>query len=212
MMRPKEFGAALTAMEFANVFNPYSDCCVEHDQDDAADRRRKALERLLTRAMHTGVESLWIGRDLGYRGGRRTGLALTDEAHIQAHGERWDLTLERCTRGPAMSERTAGTVWGVLNRIDVAVFLWNVFPLHPHEADRPLSNRAHNARERTAGEEVLRTLIGMLKPARLVPIGTAAAESVRRLAGCDEVVPMRHPSYGGQKEFREQARIAYGLS
>ena len=211
-MRSKEFGSALAAMEFCNVFNPYSDRCVEYDQDDAADRRRDALEQLLTRAMHTGVESLWVGRDLGYRGGRRTGLALTDEAHIRSHGERWDLNLERCTRGPAMSERTAGTIWSVLDRIDVTVFLWNVFPLHPHEAERPLSNRAHNARERTAGEEVLRTLIGMLKPARLVPIGKAAAASVGRFARRGEVVPMRHPSYGGQNEFREQARIAYRLS
>jgi len=32
--------------------------------------------------MELGSNTIWMGRDLGYRGGRRTGLALTDEAHL----------------------------------------------------------------------------------------------------------------------------------
>ena len=210
-MKPKELVRALVAMRFANTFNPYSDRCEQYDLDGAANQRRVTLERLLERAVNTGVDSLWIGRDLGYRGGRRTGLALTDDVHVQAHGERWGLRVERCTRGREIGERTARIVWHVLEQIEVPIFLWNVFPLHPHGVGQPLSNRVHNARERCAGEEVLRALIKMLRPVRLVPIGTEAARSVRRLAGGGGVVEMRHPSYGGQNIFREQARVAYGL-
>ncbi|WP_439952990.1 hypothetical protein, partial [Escherichia coli] len=83
-------------------------------------------------ALAGGVDSIWIARDLGYRGGRRTGLALTDEAHLSAHaGLYGQLPLARATRGPAMTERTATVIWQVLRDLRRPIFLWNVFPLHP---------------------------------------------------------------------------------
>ena len=47
-------------------------------------------------------------------------------------------------------ERTANVIWRMLMRIDEPIFLWNVFPLHPHEPDDPMSNRRHTAKERDA--------------------------------------------------------------
>ena len=67
-MKPKELVRALVAMRFANTFNPYSDRCEQYDLDGAANQRRVTLERLLERAVNTGVDSLWIGRDLGISG------------------------------------------------------------------------------------------------------------------------------------------------
>ncbi len=77
-MRPREFVSTLKELKFENVFNPYVDRCVVHDLDDAPSRRATALLSLLEAATATEVDALWIGRDLGHRGGRRTGLALTD--------------------------------------------------------------------------------------------------------------------------------------
>ena len=67
--------------------------------------------------------SIWIARDLGYRGGRRTGLALTDDVHISAHAKRWDVSVERPTKGAPIAERTAAVIATVLQEIDAPVFL-----------------------------------------------------------------------------------------
>ena len=170
-MTPARFVKELTDLNFENTFNPYFDRCVVHDLDDAPRCRSKALQSVLEAATEREIDSLWIGRDLGYRGGRRTGLALTDDVHVQTHAERWNLSIERSTTGDAIAEQTAAVVWRVLSQIKAPVFLWNVFPLHPHEPGNPFSNRSHNARERRAGEEFLSQLISLLRPRLLVAVG-----------------------------------------
>lgn len=210
-MTPAHFVETLRALDFEDTFNPYSDRCAVHDYDDAPRRRRDALLAILRAATGSEIDSLWIGRDLGYRGGRRTGLALTDDAHLFAHAERWGASIEKPTKGDIVAERTAAVIWSVLNQIDAAVFLWNVFPLHPHDSSDQFTNRAHNARERRAGEDLLFQLILLLKPRRLVPIGSDAASTAYRLCGNQDVIRIRHPSYGGQTEFLKQARALYGL-
>src|SRR5665213_3258937 len=100
-MTPTRFVDALCALSFDNTFNPYSDHCAVHDLQGAPRRRSKTLCAMLEAAVDTDIDSIWIGRDLGYRGGRRTGLALTDDVHIDAHAERWGVSVERPTKGGA---------------------------------------------------------------------------------------------------------------
>lgn len=209
MMRPAEFVSALCALSFEDTFNPYANRCPVHDKADAPQRRAKALTGMLSAAVQVEVDSIWIGRDLGYRGGRRTGLALTDDMHMSAHAERWGVSLERPTKGQPVAERTAAVIWTVLEQIDVPVFLWNVFPLHPHERGDPFSNRAHNAHERAAGEDILAEIILLLCPKRIIAVGNDAAKSAFRVAPERETVQVRHPSYGGQTEFLGQMRTLY---
>lgn len=209
-MSPDQFVDALAAVRLDRVFNPYSDRCLVHDSGDAPLRRRTTLARILRSAASAGVDAIWIGRDLGYRGGRRTGLALTDDIHVPMHGLRWGLRLERPTLGPAIKERTAAVVWQVLAEIRDPVFLWNVFPLHPHDAGNPFSNRSHNAEEQRIGIGMLRSLVDLLRPKRVVCIGGDAAKT---LAGLGSTIPafrVRHPSYGGHNEFLSGIERLYG--
>jgi hypothetical protein len=210
-MKPKQFMKALSALQFDNVFNPYSDRCVVHDVSDAPAWRAKTLLDLLEAAAATQLDSLWIGRDLGYRGGRRTGLALTDDVHLDEHATRWQIDVQRPTKGSIVAERTAAVIWGVLAAVSAPVFLWNVFPLHPHEPGEPFTNRAHTSFERRVGEELLAELVTLLRPSRLIAIGNDAAASAARVAGDSEVIHVRHPSYGGQQDFLKQIRGAYSL-
>ena len=197
-----QFVMNLGELRCSNAFNPYSDNCKEYDLDDAPNIRRTALSAMLNAAQEVEIDSLWIGRDLGYRGGRRTGLALTDDRYIGKHAERWEITIERATRGEVVVERTASVIWYVLSKLEgINIFLWNVFPLHPHKPGSPFSNRAHNASERDTGLNILEQLIGVLKPKRLIAIGNDAEQAVNRVRNGHEVVKVRHPSYGGQTQF-----------
>lgn len=211
-MTPAQYVKELRNLKFENTFNPYFDQCDSHDLDDAPISRSQALQAILEAATEQEIDSLWIGRDLGYRGGRRTGLALTDDVHVQAHAERWGLSIERPTKGEAVAEQTAAVIWHVLSQIKMSVFLWNVFPLHPHDSDNPFSNRSHNANERRSGEELLDELILLLKPSRLVAIGNDAARTAHRLKKRSEVIKVRHPSYGGKTQFCQQINELYDLN
>lgn len=209
MQRPSEFVSALRELSLADTFNPYRDRCPIHDKHDAPVRRAETLLAMLNAASECEVDSIWIGRDLGYRGGRRTGLALTDDVHIALHARRWGVAMYRPTKGQALGERTAAVIWSALDQIEMPVFLWNVFPLHPHEAGKPFSNRAHNARERAIGEDVLAELITLIAPKRIIAIGNDAAKSAERISPNRKTTQVRHPSYGGQNEFLKQMKSLY---
>lgn len=211
-MKLHPFVDAVAALRFDNCFNPYVDRCEVHDHEDAPHLRATALSAMVKSAAREPIDAIWVGRDLGYRGGRRTGLALTDDVHINRHAKRWDLSAERPTIGAAVAERTAAVVWSMLDQIDARIFLWNVFPLHPHEVGEPFTNRQHNARERRAGEEVLQAFIALLRPERIIAIGNDAAAAANRVADAVPVICVRHPSYGGQTQFLRQLAELYELS
>lgn len=209
-MTPKSFISTLAATNLPSVFNPWRDRCQLHDRRDAAARRRDNLERILGAALDSHVETIWIARDLGYRGGRRTGVPLTDEVHLKnAAALMGGIELERATQGPVVAERTAAIVWRVLEQIGQPVMLWNVFPFHPHDADDPLSNRCHTRSEREATWPLLQALIAMIRPRRIVAIGRDAHLALGELG--IPIMAVRHPSYGGQREFIEGMFSLYGI-
>jgi uracil-DNA glycosylase len=209
-MKPAAFVDALSAIHLDDVFNPYSDRCLLHDRADAPQRRRANLLAVVEAAAEDGIDSMWIARDLGYRGGRRTGLPLTDEIHLETFSEIYGgLSLSRATKGPPVAERTAAIIWKVLAQIDKPVFLWNIFPLHPFEPGEPLSNRCHTRAEREVFRDLLFTLLKMLRPKNVIAIGRDAQHSLLELEiDCQAV---RHPSYGGQSEFIRGMNEQYDL-
>ncbi|MGY4172647.1 uracil-DNA glycosylase [Bradyrhizobium sp. USDA 4529] len=206
----ESFVETLAGLRFDSVFNPYADACLDFDETDAPAIRRRNLATVLDAALEHGVDSLWIARDLGYRGGRRTGLALTDEMHLSAHAKLLGSgRLKRSTRGPAMAERTARVIWHALETIGKPVFLWNVFPLHPHAVGDPMTNRCHSRAERQACRPLLLWLLEHLRPRSVLAIGRDAQLA---LADLDiQALQVRHPSYGGQSEFLEGVFSHYGV-
>jgi uracil-DNA glycosylase len=210
-MTPTTFVNTLSRMHLPNVFNPWADRCEIHDRRDAAALRRANLRMMLEAVLDADVKTMWIARDLGYRGGRRTGVPLTDEVHLDDAGQLMGgVELERATTGPIVAERTAAVVWQVLSDIGTPVMLWNVFPFHPHEKGDQLSNRCHTRTERQATWSVLQSLVEMIRPETVIAIGRDA-----QLALADLEVPItcvRHPSYGGQREFMDRMYFHYGVT
>ncbi|MCF5775530.1 uracil-DNA glycosylase [Pseudomonas poae] len=209
-MTPTSFVKALAELTLDNVFNPYADTCPVHDRVDAAAYRRTNLRTYLSASAKIGVDTIWMGRDLGYRGGRRTGLALTDEFHLSEMAKVYPgCSSKQATKGPVISERTAAEIWGVLKVIDKPPLLWNVFPFHPHEAENPFTNRRFTARELGLVSDLNNSLIKWLKVRRIVAIGQDAANYAAAFGV--EVLTVRHPSYGGVRDFRDGMKRIYDI-
>ena len=209
-MTPRTFVTRLSQYHTSSVFNPWADRCEVHDRKDAAKRRRRNLTQLLEAAMDARAETVWIARDLGYRGGRRTGIPLTDEVHLDRAGALMGgIFFDRATQGPVVAERTAAIIWRVLQQINQPVMLWNVFPFHPHAAGDAMSNRCHSRAEREATWPLLESLLTMLRPRQIVAIGRDAQLALKEID--IPVCPVRHPSYGGQSEFIAGMHELYGV-
>ncbi len=200
----------LSAIELPNVFNPYRDVCSVHDTQASPAKRRLNLISQLQATITGNIDTIWFGRDLGYRGGRRTGVALTDEAHLPILAKRCGSDrIARATKGPAVAERTANVIWQVLSELPTLPFLWNAFPFHPHEPGDPMSNRCHSKKELATIWPLNLYLLEILRPTRVIAIGNDAFEALSNLGLQCEYV--RHPSYGGQSDFLRGVRKIYNL-
>jgi hypothetical protein len=209
-MMPREFVEALAEVRLPHVFNPYADRCEIHDLRDAPDLRRRNLTNYLTRATDLGASEVWVARDLGYRGGRRTGIALTDEVRLTSAERLFgSTTFVRATKGPIVAERTAAIVWRALATVARPVVLWNVFPFHPHDPGDPLSNRCHTKAERETTLHLFRALLDLVRPREVIAIGRDAAAALGAVAPPASII--RHPSYGGQNEFIAGVERHYGV-
>lgn len=209
--RAQAFVNGLAALSFENVFNPYTDYCPDHDRPDAPAIRRRNLVCVLDAAYALGTDSIWFGRDLGYRGGRRTGLALTDEPHLAVLGKAFgDVTVERATATAPVAERTAHEIWKMIRLLPAPPFLWNAFPFHPYEPGAPMTNRCHSVREAQLAEDVLATILAWFRPQRVIALGNDAHRALQRM-GYDSIY-VRHPSYGGQAAFIAGISQTYGLT
>ena len=201
MLSPQSFVEMVADVELPSVFNPYRDICPEYDSATSARIRRQNLENFLLSAQQGEGLSVWVGRDLGYRGGRRTGVALTDELHLQELSQIYPNmpAPRKATRGPVMVEKTASVFWRMIRQIDDPLFTWNVFPFHPHEEEKPFTNRCHTGQERKFVEPLFKELLNILQPQQLIAIGNDADKAIKGLGlSC---VKLRHPSYGGVSDF-----------
>ncbi len=202
----------LSGISLPNVFNPYRDVCKVSDHPASPSLRCQNLTFFLNTMLKHETRSIWLGRDLGYRGGRRTGIALTDEFHLSVLENTFGVFgLVKATRTEeeATKERTATEVWKLLSEIREPILLWNAFPFHPFDENEPLSNRRHTAQEFDECRHILRKLFDWLKPTTVVALGADAEAAVLSIGHtCNRV---RHPSYGGQTEFARTICKIYGL-
>jgi hypothetical protein len=209
-MTPISFVRALSSIHLPNVFNPYADTCEVYDRGDAPKARRKNLRTLLASAEMLNIDTIWMGRDLGYRGGRRTGLALTDERSLPIMRKVYPGSESvRTTVGPEVAERTAAEIWAVLVQLKKPPLLWNVFPLHPHEAGEPFSNRKFTIKELREVDDLNAELIKWLGIRRIISIGQDASSYASKFG--TEVQSVRHPSYGGVIDFRNGIGKLHGI-
>lgn len=192
---------ALADVDLPMVFNPYRHACAIHDNADSPVQRRRNLLNYLTAARRAGAKTMWMGRDLGYRGGRRTGLPLTDEAHLSSFAVRYPGSdPKKATVSSTVAERTAAEIWSRIRAVAEPPLLWNVFPFHPHSDESEFDNRRFRARELEKVHHINLALVEIMGIQRIVAIGRDA-EHYGSSIGIN-VHRIRHPSYGGIRDFR----------
>jgi hypothetical protein len=211
-MTAKQFVAGLSDISLPNVFNPYRDVCPVADNSESPKVRCSNLTCFLQAMMDGGVRSIWLGRDLGYRGGRRTGIPLTDEFHMHVLANAFSVVgLAKATVDEEMKkERTATEVWKLISRIQEPILLWNVFPFHPFNEGDPFTNRRHTRPEFDSCRELLVALIEWIDPDTIVTLGSDAEAALVRLGF--RSLKVRHPSYGGQTQFAKEIGQIYSQS
>jgi uracil-DNA glycosylase len=211
-MTAKQFVAGLSDISLPNVFNPYRDVCPVADNSESPQVRCRNLTCFLQAMMDGGVRSIWLGRDLGYRGGRRTGIPLTDEFHMHVLATAFSVVgLAKATVDEELKkERTATEVWKLISRIQKPILLWNVFPFHPFNEGDPFTNRRHTRPEFDSCRELLVALIEWVDPDTIVTLGSDAEAALVRLGL--RSLKVRHPSYGGQTQFAKEIGQIYSRS
>ena len=208
MSRVDAFIDDLAKVRFPNTFNPYSEKCPTHDKPSAPSIRRENLRLVLEAALANGAQSVWVGRDLGHLGGRRTGIALIDELRLPLLGKRMGIQgLVKATRTEAAREATASNVWHMVDGLEEVPVFWNAFPLHPHKPGIPASNRNHRSSELAATQHFLDDLLKMIRPSKIIALGNDAHRILTHLGR--EATLVRHPSFGGQTKFRDGIYQAY---
>lgn len=204
-----QFLQLLQSKSFIDVFNPYADHCNTFDLPKAAEIRSTNLLLYLRKMVQNKPTTIWVAEALGHRGGRRTGIAMTDDRSIVKLSNLLDIQGIRPACQNNVKEMTANQIWSQLEQLSTLEypFLWNIFPYHPHQKDNPISNRALNSYEIAETEDITRQLFDFFAFEKIVSIGKKSYQRLLHLGY--EPTYVRHPSHGGSKLFKEQLKKIY---
>lgn len=157
---------------------------------------------------------LLVGEAPGYLGCAKTGIPFTDERIIHEYnilpGK------ERYIADGCQKERTAKAMWDILNGVERLPLLWNAFPLHPYKKGKLKSNRKPNGKELDIGKKYICEIIKLFEIEKVYAVGVQAFNTLKNIK-TDKFISernksyIRHPSYGGKEECREQIRKIFEL-
>lgn len=158
--------------------------------------RKQNLILYLNHMLSLSPKYLLVGEAPGYKGCKLTGIPFSSEHVVATHpffrGKGYRLLSDTCSK-----ENTATIIWNELDKYNDKPLLWNIFPFHPFN-DSPATNRAPNAVETSFGLIVIKKLLSIFDIQHIVSVGQKAT---KKLDTAFDVIPLRHPSYGGKSEF-----------
>ena len=227
-MKLDTFLQKLQSYHKENVFNPWSEF------DTSCDIGAKGVEIRLANLrryleLRGNAHYLFIAEGLGYQGGHFSGIAITSERillgeHPSVRPEsvlgEWQYVrtsdpqsglLNRTQKLQGFNEPTDTVVWNTLAGLGLDTFdviLWNIFPFHPHQPGKLLSNRTPSQEELDVGIEYARELLELVPGMQIIAIGAKAAATLAHYGVPCQAV--RHPSMGGASEFKEQVKQIFG--
>lgn len=145
---------------------------------------------------------LLVGEAPGYKGCGLTGIPFSSGKIFQQLDHPLLQRLKKQLILPRIeAENTASIVWRHLAEQSVTPLFWNAYPFHPHPADNRNSNRAPSRREIAEGEGYLKMLVALFQPRQIAGVGHAGTACARQAFPDSKVSYIRHPSYGGKRDF-----------
>lgn len=145
---------------------------------------------------------LLVGEAPGYKGCKLTGIPFTSGKVFENPKHKLLKFLKtRLILSEIDSENTATIVWEYLTRTKRTPLFWNSFPFHPHPKDNLDKNRAPTKEEITVGAVFLRELYDIFQPVAVAGIGIKGADCACRCFPEMDINMVRHPSFGGKKDF-----------
>ena len=183
-----------------NTVNPYRD-------PDLSNNLSAYIALLSERP---GPRILLVGEALGYRGGSQTGIPFSSTHLLRRAPHRFLRGLKpHLQLSGNDKEGTASALWQFLAGRQRIPLCWNAYPFHPHRPGEPNSNRGPNARELGLGLEILGQLMTLYRPEAIIAVGNAAGRATGKMAASLPTLQVRHPSYGGRREFLDGMAAAY---
>ncbi|RMG85554.1 MAG: hypothetical protein D6712_09220 [Chloroflexi bacterium] len=172
------------------------------------DLRRANLSLYLQHMAERQPDTILIAEAPGYRGCRLTGLPMTSRrvmlegiealamfGEARGYCNPQDTGFERI-----YNEQSATILWGTLAEIGAVPFIWSTFPFHPHQPQKPLSNRRPTKTEIALGVPFIKRLLAMYRFSRVIAVGNVAYETLNKL-GIAVTAKVRHPAQGGKNDF-----------
>lgn len=191
----EEFIIELTKQKnTATVTNPYL-------SQDVADNLRLYLNAMIKME---GKRILLVGEAPGYKGCKITGIPFTsgkvferfDHPLLKEIGSQLKLT-------KIEPENTATIVWEYLSMKNDTPLFWNSFPFHPHPEGNENKNRAPTSEEVEIGITHFKRLHSIYKPDVVAGIGGKGVKCAEKAFPKENILYIRHPSFGGKSEFIE---------
>lgn len=167
--------------------------------DKETQNRLNNIARYLAYYENNPPKFILIGEAPGHKGCAQSGIPLTSP-YVINNVEFFRNNIQ-ITSGDG-KENTSTIIWELFGSLKKPPLLWNAFPFHPHNNNLHKSNRKPNKAELEEGLEYIKILQGIFPNSELVAVGKVAYESLSFLGL--EVEKVRHPSFGGKKQFNEQ--------
>jgi len=191
----------------SSLFNPYKDA--SEDDNHPINTPQARVQRL---AEHLNCQPSYVlvGEAPGYQGCRVTGVAFTSERLLmEGMIPRLSIPNGRLStnRQRPWSEPSATIVWETLKELGIAdsTVLWNALQMHPCKPGTPHSNRKPSREELRYGTAALKLLEREYPHAIFIPIGWSA-EFTLRATDIRSAPRIRHPAFGGKRDFVEGLR------
>lgn len=206
------------------VFNPWTKSDGQYDIGEEAPKIRcENLRKYLL--MRENANYILIAEAPGYQGCHFSGIPMTSERLFKNHKDIFkgmkrssnpqkSMGQPKTVQKDGFAEPTATIVWELMvNELCIEpdnFVLWNTFAFHPHEKSNLLSNRTPCHHELKLGRKVLDEFLKLFptqNTRKIIAVGNVAkATTVNFGYAIEEECCVRHPAYGGAKEFCSKMR------